>query len=138
MPTLALATPTFAAQSELSMTSALAAAPGRNGHVRKAVVDDSDGEPGERRADDTDPGKWWYWNEDEGWMTESEGITTGTLWNNGGTWYVWNGSEWVLNSGTDVQDPTNTPVGATPWMLMLLLAAGYGIVKTIRRKQNAI
>ena len=137
IPTLALATPTYAAQSEMS-TTAIAASPGRNSHIRKAVVDDSDGESGERRADDTDPGKWWYWDENEGiWVTESEGIAVGTLWNDGGTWYRWDGSDWVPNSGTDVQDPTNTPIGSTPWLVMLLLAGVYGILKTISKKQNA-
>jgi len=140
MPTLALATPTYATGRTTTslmapQTQEVTAAPGRVGHVRKAVVDDSDGEAGERRADNTDPTLWWYWDEDLGWVTESD-MSVGTKWNNNGTWYTWNGSSWVADSGGDVGDPTNTPIGDAPWHWMLLLMAVYGGAKVWKRNKT--
>ena len=141
MPTLALATPTYAtgriATSLMAtQTQEVAAAPGRVGHVRKAVVDDSDGEAGERRADNTDPAVWWYWSEDEGWVTESEGIPNGTLWNDNGTWKKYENGKWKPVSGGDVADPTDTPLGDAPWHWMLLLMAVYGGAKVWKRNKT--
>ncbi len=143
MPTLAMATPTYAtgriATSLMAtQTQEVAAAPGRVGHVRKAVVDDSDGEAGERRADNTDPAVWWYWSEDEGWVTESEGIgiPNGTLWNDNGTWKKYENGEWKPVSGGDVADPTDTPLGDAPWHWMLLLMAVYGGAKVWKRNKT--
>ena len=127
MPTLALATPTYAAQSEMSMASALAAAPGRNGHVRKTP-----GSPGTWEGETTTDGDGlWTWD-GEGWtLTTPEGTTK----TEGGITYVFHNGNWeVLNN----QGDPGVPVGATPWLLMLLLVGAYGIVKTIRKKQNAI
>jgi hypothetical protein len=121
-----------------TQTQEVAAAPGRVGHVRKAVVDDSDGEAGERRADNTDPAVWWYWSEDEGWVTESEGIgiPNGTLWNDNGTWKKYENGEWKPVSGGDVADPTDTPLGDAPWHWMLLLMAVYGGAKVWKRNKT--
>lgn len=132
MPILALATPMYS--SSASSMPVSTGVPGR----RKVIVDDADGEPGERRGD-TDGTTWWYWNEDEGWVAESEGdgIPLGTLWNDGGVMKEWTGSGWQPVGG-DVQDPTNTPLGDAPWHWILLLALAYGIAKMVQRKQNAI
>ena len=142
MPTLAMATPTYAtgriATSLMAaQTQEVAAAPGRVGHVRKAAPVD-DGESGDREEDDEVGGKWWYWNEDEGWVTESEGIgiPNGTLWNDNGTWKKWENGEWKPVSGGDVGDPTNTPIGDAPWHWMLLLMAVYGGAKVWKRNKT--
>ncbi len=130
MPSLALVTPTYAASSEIYMTSVLAAAPGRNGHVRKAQPSDP-GTDGEWSDDGADDGDWWYYDEDH-WRqpydneTRYDPIEDCTL--------IWTGSSWVKASEYD----PGVPVGATPWLMMLMLAAGYCIAKTIRKKQNAI
>lgn len=131
MPTLALATTSFASSSaaETAGTTRYGMGP------RRAPVNEEDeGESGERRPDDTEADKWWYWDEDEGWVTESEGMNAGVKWNNNGVWYTWNGSAWIPDSGVDVQDPTNTPISDAPWLWMFLLALGYGIAKMRRRK----
>ena len=134
MPTLALATTSFASSS-----AAETAGNARRGlGPRRAPVNEDDGASGERRADDTEPGKWWYWDEDEGWVTESEGMNAGVKWNDNGVWYTWNGSTWIPDSGMDVQDPTNTPISDAPWLWMLLLALGYGIAKMRLSKQNKV
>lgn len=84
-----------------------------------------------------DEGKWWYWDIDaETWRTDEDpSLPVGTTRNISGYIEYWNGSKWVtmdewLNPGV--------PVGDTPWHWMILMAVAYGIVKTIRRKQNAI
>ncbi len=132
MPTLALATPTYAAQSEMLTTSAYAAAPGRNGHVRKVKPDDSEGNDGDWRNGGSND--WWYKDEGE-WVAPWSGATRP---NGDGNFWVWNGTDWILVN--DQGDPVapSTPVGATPWLLMLLFVGAYGIVKTMHKKQNAI
>lgn len=129
MPVLALARPTYAAQSEMYTTSALAAAPGRNGHVRK-VYANGDGEY------DGEPYNGQWWSEDAEEWVDDPFVGCRRYNETTGRWEEWNGSEWV--TAGDITDPTNTPVGTTPWMLMLLLTVGCGIVKTIRKKHNAI
>ena len=126
MPSFALATPAYTSASSMPVSAGV---PGR----RKVIVDGSDGEPGDRRGD-TDGSTWWYWNEEEGWVTESEGIPLGTLWNDNGVMKEWTSSGWQPVGG-DVQDPTNTPLGDAPWHWMLLLAVGYGTVRIVRRKR---
>ena len=130
MPTLALATPAYGAQSSTSARMGI----GR----RRVIVDDSDGAPGERRGD-TDGSTWWYWNEDEGWVTESEGIPNGTIWNDNGVIKTWNAttSEWEVTSG-HVSDPTNVPLGDAPWHWMLLLATVYVCTKVLQKRINGL
>lgn len=130
MPTLALATPTYGAQSSTPTRFGM----GR----RRVIIDDSDGEPGERRGD-TDGSTWWYWNEDEGWVTESEGIPNGTIWNDNGVIKTWNAttSEWEVTSG-HVSDPTNVPLGDAPWHWMLLLAIAYVSTKVLRKRIESL
>lgn len=126
MPTFALVTPTYA--SETSKTS------NRYSIGPRKMPSD----PGDEGDTEWDEGKWWYWDVDnDTWITDTDlnGTYAGLTRNTGSGIEVWNGSKWVtmaewLNPGV--------PVGATPWLLMLFLAMGYGIVKIIRKKQNAI
>ena len=136
MPTLALATPTYAAQSEMSTTSAYAAAPGRNGRVKKAAPG-WNGDEGDTEWDDVE-GKWWYWDpEGETWVSDAGmlGSYIGLTRNTGSGIEVWTGDSWVTME--EWQNP-GVPVGATPWLLMLLFVGAYGIVKTMHKKQNTI
>lgn len=137
MPTLALATPTYVTQSETFLTSSLAAAPGRNGRVKKAAPG-WDGDEGDTEEDSDESGKWWYWDPDgEEWVTDENmsGSYVGLTRNTGSGIEVWNGSSWVTME--EWQNP-GVPVGATPWLLMLLFVGAYGIVKTMHKKQNTI
>lgn len=131
MPSLAMAAPvrTYAdnGTSVLATSSSSASsAPARHGHIRRDAPED-DGEPGARAEDDETPGKYWYWNEEEGWVTGND-IPIGTLWNNGGSMMRWDGSGWV-SSESHVSDPTNVPIGTTPWLLMILLTCVYALGK---------
>ncbi len=131
MPSLAMAAPvrTYADNGTSVLTassSSASSAPARHGHIRRAAPDD-DGEPGARAEDDEVPGKYWYWHEVEGWVTGND-IPVGTLWNNGGSMMRWDGSGWV-SSESHVSDPTNVPIGTTPWLLMILLTCVYALGK---------
>lgn len=108
MPTLALATPSMAA--EPSMVEPRAAGPRR-------IQANGDGSyNGETKEEG---GNIYYWDEDLGWVDKTPIGTTKT--ENGQT-YEWNGTDWVLMEGTD---PTVQPIGATPWLFMVVLAVGY-------------
>ena len=95
---------------------------------------------GPRRVKPTDPGDeegewldggegdWWYFDED-GWRAVVDGDDRfdpilGYL-------VVWNGSEWVKKTE---YEPT-VPVGATPWILMLLLAGAYALRLRIKLRK---
>ncbi len=130
MPTLALATPTYAAQSEMSTTSALATAPGRNGHVRKVHDNGAGGMDGDYDGEPYN-GQWWS-SDDEEWKDEP---FDGAIDIRADGTYKYQSGIWVKIS--DAGDP-GVPIGTTPWLVMLLLAGVYGIAKTIRKKRNAI
>lgn len=138
MPSFALATPLYTTvKAEQTQQVALAAAPGRNGRVRK-LAPDWDGDEGDTEEDSDESGKWWYWDPDgEEWVTDENmsGSYIGLTRNTGSGIEVWNGSSWVTME--EWQNP-GVPVGATPWLLMLLLVGAYSIVKTMHKKQNAI
>lgn len=81
------------------------------------------------------------WNDDEGYYEEDgesvtssniSGLSAGSYVGQtvvfNGTEYQWNGTEWVLTT-PDV----DSPIGALPFLLMLLLCAGY--VWTKKRKE---
>ncbi len=107
MPTLALATPSMAA--EPAMAEPHAAGPRR-------ILANGDGSyNGETKEEG---GNIYYWDEDLGWVDETPIGTTKT--ENGQT-YEWNGTDWVLMEGTD----PGLPIGATPWLFMAVLAVGY-------------
>ncbi len=130
IPVLALnavyTNPTVASSYE--PMSEAATAPARTGRVVRKTPGTEGTWEGETY---TDGDGLWTWD-GEGWtLTTPEGTTK----TEGGITYVFHNGNWeVLN---DQGDP-NAPVGATPWLMMLMLAAGYCIAKTIRKKQNAI
>lgn len=123
MPVIAMA---------ISAYSPKAAAPARHNAGPRRVHDngaggydgDYDGEPYN--------GQWWS-EDEEDWVTDP---FNGCVRYHDGHMERYQDGDWIVvgNQG----DPSNTPVGATPWLLMMLLAMSYGIVKVIRKKQNAI
>ena len=130
MPTLALATPTYATvRSEQSSTlaSSVESTPGRVGHIRKAAPVD-EGEDGEwRNGGEND---WWYYDGWD-WVAPWEGATRIV----GDVTYKYEGGSWVPMS--DQGDPTNPdPLGDAPWHWMLLLMAVYGGAKVWKRNKT--
>ena len=110
MPTLALATPSMAA--EPSMAEPRAAGP------RRAPSYTGDPSDGDYAQDDEDSNKWWQYD-GEGWVEVEIRVVDGII-------YAWNGYDWVPVTDKDQADPTiPQPIGATPWLFMAVLAAGY-------------
>ena len=127
MPVIAMA---------ISAYSPKAAAPARYGAGPRKVKPDWDGDEGDTEEDSDTPGKWWYWDADsETWLTDGDALPVGMTRNTGSGIEYWNGSKWVT---MEEWNNPGVPVGTTPWLLMMLLAMSYGIVKVIRKKQNAI
>lgn len=121
MPTFAFVTPNYAMQASESS---------RNAIGPRRIHANGDGEyDGEYNSG---TGEWWN-EDDQEWVTDP---FNGCVRYHDGHMERYKDGDWIVvdNQG----DPSNTPVGATPWLLMLLLAMGYGIVKVIRKKQNAI
>ena len=116
MMTHGVAAPSYA-------TSSGASSPGRpTGHIRRAKPTDEGGNR-DPRPDADDPSIIWYWDEElEDWVSN---MPVGTLKEEGGVLYEWNGSEWVRKS--QIAD-LGTPLGDTPWLWMLLLAAIYAVL----------
>lgn len=130
MPTLALATPSYASKMT---TSTRFAGPRR----AKPSDSGSEGDWQNGGGGDTD---WWYWDDwagDEGdWVAASVGDLRPA--GDGINYYQYEGGgKWTLvdNQGNPVNP---SPIGDAPWLWTILLAAAYGIVKMIRKKQNAI
>ena len=124
MPSLALATTSFASSSAISTAEAARHGSG----PRRVRPDDRTGTVGTWQ--DGGDGDWWYNDEGtwiEPWVTASRPAGDGNFWQ-------WNGEKWVLVD--DQGDPVlpATPLGDAPWHWMLLLALGYGIVRMIRTK----
>lgn len=87
--------------------------------------------PGEVEGEEqTDSEGTWRWDGEQ-WVLVG-GIPVGTTKIEGGKTYRWNGTEW--EDVTDQTDP-GLPVGPMPWLLMVLLAAGYAGYR--RRKEIA-
>lgn len=86
--------------------------------------------PGEEEGDiQQEGGKWWWWDNEQ-WIEISEAsLPVGTTKIEGGKTYRWNGTDW--EDVTDQTDP-GLPVGPMPWLLMVLLAAGYAGYKKRR------
>lgn len=119
MMTHGVAAPSYA-------TSSGASSPGRpTGHIRRANPHDGEtGTGGDAYPDTENPSIWWYWDDEaEGWVPGNPPI--GTIRDNGGVIEEWNGSEWVRKS--QIAD-LGTPLGDTPWLWMLLLAAIYAVL----------
>lgn len=112
MPTLALGTPAYGAQSSISQNGNMRRIPSSPGTWEGETAVDGEGE--------------WTWD-GEGWsLTIPEGSTKIV----DGKTYVFRSGEWVLID--DQQDP-GLPVGDTPWIWMLLLAALY-VLYTTKKK----
>lgn len=87
--------------------------------------------PGEEEGDIAlDSEGTWRWNGEQ-WILISN-IPVGTTKIEGGRTYRWNGTDW--EDVTDQTDP-GLPIGPMPWLLMVLLAAGYAGYR--RRKEIA-
>ena len=114
-----------AAAPSYTTSSAGASSPSRPiGHIHRANPRaEETGTGGNAYQDTEDPNIWWYWDEEaEGWVSGIPPI--GTIWDNGGVIYEWDGSGWVLKS--QIAD-LGTPVGDAPWLWMLLLLAAYAL-----------
>ena len=100
-------------------SSAGASSPGRpTGHIHRAKPE-GDGSGG---GTVVDGGETWYWDEVlEDWVNITP---VGTIKEEGGVMYEWNGSEWVRKS--QIAD-LGTPVGDAPWLCLLLLCAAYAL-----------
>lgn len=105
-------------------TSTRAAKPG----IRRAQPDDDEGEEGLVLQDTEDPNTWWYYGED-GWTTD---IPNGARVIINGNAYVWNGS-WIPD-----QAGPNAPIGDLPWILFLMLLAGYAVCRRMKTKKIMI
>lgn len=123
MPTLALVTPTYA--SETSTPARMAVKPRR---VKENGDGEYNGEPYN--------GQWWN-EDDEEWVDEP---FEGAIRYNEGVMERYEGTypdgSWVPVGNQN--DPTNTPLGDTPWLWMILMLAAYAAYKIMRKKQNAI
>ena len=125
VPSLALATTSFASSSAISTAEAT-----RHGAGPRRVKP-ADGTGTEGTWQDGGDGDWWYNDEGE-WIAPWTDATRPA--GDGTTNYYWyNGTEWILL--TDQGDPVKpSPLGDAPWHWMLLLALSYGVVKVTRRK----
>lgn len=81
-----------------------------------------------------DPADWWYYDGYEGWLQAEEGDMrpandgTGNFWKySGGAW------TYVDDHGNPIAPQ---PLGATPWLLMALLACAYALYKYYTRVYN--
>ncbi len=117
MPTLALATPAYGAQSSLSLGGGFRRAPGYDG-IREGEVG-------------YDDGKTWIWDGEE-WI-EQGAIPVGATKIESGITYRWNGSSWDIVG--DQQDP-GLPIGDAPWHWMLLLAIAYVCTKMLLKRKT--
>ena len=121
MPTLAMNTPRRATTTTYA-SDATSFAP--EGGLRRANPHEGEiGSEGDKYQDTENPNIWWYWDEDEeGWVSGNPPVGT-IRWNNElGYYEEWNGSTWVRKG--EIPD-LGTPLGPTPWILMLLLAVAY-------------
>lgn len=121
MPTLALNTSTLATTSYSSAQASTMAEQTRFGISPRRVPGVNGSYDGEWKQDG---GIWYQWDEGE-WAEVSAGdkridgpITYEWQYKDG----VW---QWVQISGP--VEPGETPLGATPWLLMLLLAGAYAL-----------
>ena len=123
IPTLALASMPYKANNVYS--TSVQAAPG----IRKINPKDTGVEGEEGDWFDGEEDGWWYYGEVGGWRAVVDGDSRfdPIL----GYPVVWNGSKWVKESE---YEPT-VPVGATPWILMLLLAGAYALRLRIKSRK---
>lgn len=129
MPSLALtsssgsataAAPAATPASELAETSV------RTSIGPRRVIDNGDGSyTGEYNGEYNDATGLYWDEEEEDWVDYPP---VGTIKEEGGFVYEWNGSAWVLKG--QVED-LGTPIGSTPWLLLLLLSLAYGVTKKV-------
>lgn len=114
MPTLALATPSMAADpSSVRYTTGPMRKPGYAGDDDNPTwVKDTDG--------------WWYWDEGE-WVAAQEGDTK----IEDGIAKIFKDGKWVKIN--DQADPY-VPVGPMPWLFIAVLSAAYVVVKSRKLK----
>lgn len=114
MPTLALATPSMAADpSSVRYTTGPMRKPGYAGDDDNPTwVEDTDG--------------WWYWDEGE-WVAAQEGDTK----IEDGIAKIFKDGKWVKIN--DQADPY-VPVGPMPWLFIAVLSAAYVVVKSRKLK----
>jgi hypothetical protein len=121
-----VAMPVLAVNSSMMAVPVLATEPSMPRAIgpRRARPTDP-GTDGEWSDDGAGDGDWYRWDDWEGeWVTPEVGDTR----MEGGVTYKWNGTSW--DSIGDQGDPTNPqPLGATPWLLMMLLACAYAVYK---------
>ena len=124
MPVLALATTSSSASATTLQASSMTAPSSRSMGPRR-IYDNGEGEYyGEPSSDGN---KYW---DGEDWVDYKENDTK----IEDGKTYVYHNGAWVLVS--DQTDP-DTPIGDTPWLFFLLLAAGYTAVK-LRQKPHRL
>ena len=117
MPTLALATPSYGAQSFVSRGGGFRRIPGREGDFDTEVVTDEYGT--------------WTWDEElKSWLPAEGAIKI-----EGGKTYQYIGGGWV--EIVDQQDP-GLPIGDAPWHWMLLLAIAYVCTKVLRKRIESL
>lgn len=128
MPSLALATTSFASSSAAETAGNARRGLGPRKARPEGTPDDDDYEAGWSDAGAGD-GDWWFADEDlEEWRKPNVGEER--IDEDLGYSVTWNGSTWVK---TTEYEP-GVPLGDAPWLWMLLLALGYGIAKMRLRK----
>lgn len=92
------------------------------------------GSEGDQYQDTEDPNLWWYWSEAaEGWVSGDPPV--GTVKEEGGVMYEWNGSSWIIKG--QVSD-LGTPVGDAPWLLLILQMTIYVTLRICKKRHIAI
>lgn len=93
------------------------------------------GQPGDPPVQDTeDSDLWWWWDEDaEDWVSGDPPV--GTVKEEGGVMYEWNGTSWIIKG--QVSD-LGTPVGDAPWLLLILLMTIYVTLRICKKRHIAI
>ncbi len=124
VPTLALVTPVYSSSATTSdVYTSRAMGPRR-------VIDNGGGSYTGEYDGEYNPATGLVWDDEEGWR---DPVLYDSYTDASGNTYEYNGSTWEWKSGPG--DPTNTPLGDSPWHWMLLLALGYGIAKMRLRKR---
>lgn len=115
IPVLAMNTPSSASLASSRSAIGPRRMPGYDGDEEGDEVTDGEGT--------------WIWD-GEGWV-----LAEGSEKIEGGKLYRYIGGVWVLIG--DQSEPGDLPVGATPWLVMTLLAAAYAGRKSVRKQNNA-
>jgi hypothetical protein len=130
MPTLAVASSSFASSSSLSEAATSSSA--RYGIGPRRVKDNGDGEYDGEYNSST---KEWWSDDEEGWVKSP---FDGCVKYEGGVLYTYQGGAWVKVENQT--DPTNPqPLGDMPWIWMILLLVVYiQVRKACHRRYHEI